>query len=1010
MKFQTILKTFLFGTLVFGACASTTFAITYTPIDDPLATGSIGTDPIGISGSKIVGFYGDSADKVHGFLYDGSTYTTLDHPLGARGTYAYGISGGNIVGEYFDSSDKEHGFLYNGSTYTTLDDPLGTNGSTAFGISGSNIVGWYSDSSGGVHSYLYNGSTYTTIDHPLGTGTRAFGISGNNIVGQYYELSGGLFHAHGYLYNGSTYTTLDNPLGTGGTVPRGISGGNIVGGYGDAAGFSHGFLYDGSTYTTLDDPQAFYGSFIQTGITGIDGNQIVGNYFDDSISNVSHGFVATVPEPSSVVLAALGLLTLIVYGASRHKTVIKTFLLGARARFIASALLVATILIARSAWAVPTITNLGVFSGGNSSFANAISADGSTVTGSSNGSVGNRAFRWTAGGGLQNLGILDSSGPYSDGSALSADGSVVTGISAGSNNNNRAFRWTAATGMQSLGVLGTGSASVGNAISANGSVIAGESYTAGFSNPRAFRWTAATGLQSLGILPGGQGTDAFAISADGSVIAGVDSVNGFLRAFRWTAGGIQDIGDLPGSNSTEAIGLSPDGSVATGDSGDALGTIFQAFRWTSGGGMQDLGILAGGSISQGRAITADNSIIIGASASSIGDRAFLWTQSLGMVDLNEYLPLYGLNLTGWTLTQASGISADGSAITGYGSFNGATRSFLITGLSAPAVLRGDVNLDGHLTSADVVALMNALTDLSGYQAAHFPTSPDLMRDVVDIDGDGTINNADLQFLLTTLKSGGGSADIVPEPSSVVLAALGFLGLVIARRNRYPKAKSIRHVLQSNAAMQQGIPMQRLLWMVGAFGLGLVIVDATQAGSSDHHGNSGNNQSNNQGNNNQNNNNQNNNQNKHQDKQNEKHSDKQNKQQDKTTNSNPATGNASPGLTVGGLNLKKTESPLQKLNLDKKTDKSVAGQAATGTATHEGLIGSGTPLGGIISSAKNKHAAATKAVRTKPQAASAAPDQKYGRLEGGYRKQRASLPRLSSVRTGDKKIRCCQRRL
>src|SRR5690348_7126024 len=127
-------------------------------------------------------------------------------------------------------------------------------------------------------------------------------------------------------------------------------------------------------------------------------------------------------------------------------------------RFFSTSILVALLPSADLAIGQPTITNLGVFTGGNFSAANAISADGATATGNSNGNIGTRAFRWTAGSGLQNLGILSPTGPYSAGDALSSDGSVVAGISAGAGNANRAFRWTAATGMQSLGVLGTGSA------------------------------------------------------------------------------------------------------------------------------------------------------------------------------------------------------------------------------------------------------------------------------------------------------------------------------------------------------------------------------------------------------------------------------------------------------------------------------------------------------------------------------------------------------------------------
>jgi hypothetical protein len=65
-----------------------------------------------------------------------------------------------------------------------------------------------------------------------------------------------------------------------------------------------------------------------------------------------------------------------------------------------------------------------------------------------------------------------------------------------------------------------------------------------------------------------------------------------------------------------------------------------------------------------------------------GDRAFLWTAVQGMVDLNTYLSLLGVDLTGWTLAEVTGISADGSALVGYGTFNGADRAFLVRGLPA----------------------------------------------------------------------------------------------------------------------------------------------------------------------------------------------------------------------------------------------------------------------------------------------------------------------------------------
>jgi len=109
----------------------------YTTIDDPLG---VNTFAQGISGNNIVGYYEDSSGNYNGFLYNGSTYTTLNNPLGVNGTFAIGIDGNNIVGEYVDGSGNANGFLYNGSSYTTLDDPLGVNYTIAEGVSGNNIV------------------------------------------------------------------------------------------------------------------------------------------------------------------------------------------------------------------------------------------------------------------------------------------------------------------------------------------------------------------------------------------------------------------------------------------------------------------------------------------------------------------------------------------------------------------------------------------------------------------------------------------------------------------------------------------------------------------------------------------------------------------------------------------------------------------------------------------------------------------------------------------------------
>jgi len=93
------------------------------------------------------------------------------------------------------------------------------------------------------------------------------------------------------------------------------------------------------------------------------------------------------------------------------------------------------------------------------------------------------------------LGTLQG-GDYSDAYGVSADGSVVGGWATNTARYRRAFRWTAAGGMQDLGTLG-GSESRAWGVSADGSVVGGWATNADWQF-RAFCWTAGGGMQNLG--------------------------------------------------------------------------------------------------------------------------------------------------------------------------------------------------------------------------------------------------------------------------------------------------------------------------------------------------------------------------------------------------------------------------------------------------------------------------------------------------------------------------------
>jgi probable HAF family extracellular repeat protein len=140
--------------------------------------------------------------------------------------------------------------------------------------------------------------------------------------------------------------------------------------------------------------------------------------------------------------------------------------------------------------------------GGWGSAAYGVSADGSVVVGWAENSAGQwRAFRWTAAGGMQDLGTLpggDESWAY----GVSADGSVVVGGGGEGIWQLYVFRWTASGGMKDLNLtyahlLTDGSVLLGaRAISPDGRYIVGRGYNAATGRPEAYLLdTQGTGVE-----------------------------------------------------------------------------------------------------------------------------------------------------------------------------------------------------------------------------------------------------------------------------------------------------------------------------------------------------------------------------------------------------------------------------------------------------------------------------------------------------------------------------------
>ena len=379
-------------------------------------------------------------------------------------------------------------------------------------------------------------------------------------------------------------------------------------------------------------------------------------------------------------------------------------------------LAVLVIIVSSASVHAQSIVNLGALPGASESFASGLSADGIVVAGSS----GGRAFRWTSVSGMQELPLLAplGMGQTAGGYAVSADGLTIVGHS-----GYRPVRWTVSGAVIDLGSTGAPGGGSALSVSADGRCIVG------YSGSSAFRWTEDAGMQQ--VLASAQ---AIAISTNGSVIAGhaYDSSS----AFRWFSS--SDVRfEVAGAGAQD---LSADGSVMVGWIQTELGQ--RAFRWQTGAGVTVLPSPSGANSCYAQAVNADGSVAVGScQLSGNGPTlAFVWSDSLGAFSVVDRLTTLGVDLSGWTqLSSATGISADGRIVVGYGTFNGSMRAFLADisdPIPSPPCVAADLTSNGIVDGAD----LGALLAFWGPRSQVFPQA--------DIDGSGTVDGADLGLLLS----------------------------------------------------------------------------------------------------------------------------------------------------------------------------------------------------------------------------------------------------------------------
>lgn len=254
----------------------------------------------GTSGGNVVGRYQYTIDpavdyKERAFFGNGSTFVDLIPPGSAHDVYAVGVSGNLVVGHYRDAATYVHGFLWNGSTYTRFD-ALGSPGTWPRAISRAHVAGDYVEVVGGAgisRGFFWDGTTFTPVNPPGSSGTWVAGLHGSEVVGIYNVGA----VSHGFLWRGTNFVTLDPP-GSTYTQATAVFRGRVVGAFADgtaAPGYpQHGFLWDGTGYTILDVPGATW-----TRPSGLWEDRIIGQYQD--AEGKLRGFVTVIPERPVVV-------------------------------------------------------------------------------------------------------------------------------------------------------------------------------------------------------------------------------------------------------------------------------------------------------------------------------------------------------------------------------------------------------------------------------------------------------------------------------------------------------------------------------------------------------------------------------------------------------------------------------------------------------------------------------------------------------------------------------------
>jgi probable HAF family extracellular repeat protein len=317
--FRSLLKALVFAACALGATASAHAAYVLTEVTRPgysaMALWDINNNGTMVGYSNV-----GPTDLGSAFIYDGTSFVSLNGPAGAIASYALGISDtGRVVGSFTTAAlGPSHGFIYAGGSYTTFD-VAGANETFLRGISpdGRYISGYYSTATQAGVGFVYDTllGTIAIVSAPTSVFTIAQGINSSGMVAGGDILAGPPSTRPGFLYDIATGTRTDQSIaGATRTALRSIDDAGLVAGWFIDSGGQHGFFGSVSSFEQID--------FLGADSTTIEGSNnarfLVGQYF---MGDTFHAYIATpVPEPATWGLLAAGLGAL-AWSRSRQRTI-----------------------------------------------------------------------------------------------------------------------------------------------------------------------------------------------------------------------------------------------------------------------------------------------------------------------------------------------------------------------------------------------------------------------------------------------------------------------------------------------------------------------------------------------------------------------------------------------------------------------------------------------------------------------------------------------------------------